>query len=145
MFGGSIMSILFNGNAHVYLQGLNALTPIRKKNDKITYYIGDRKTKLLLRDFRLKPIEAAHQVLQGKNIFEFTDTFNQSAKVKVHIKDKNKIEIDLHESPDGDNYPTLWLGVLEDNLMPNYNTEWEFLRPISPQSTAIAVLVCKDK
>lgn len=138
------MSILYKGNAHVYLQGMNALMPIRKKTNKITYYIGDRKTKLLLRDFRQNPVDAAHKVLQGEKDFEFADIFNQSAQVKVQVKDKNKIEIDLHDSPDGDNYPTLWLGILDDNLFPNYETEWEFLRPTSLESTAIAVLVSQN-
>ena len=139
------MSILFDGNARVYLQGRNALVPIKTQNNRITYYIGNRNTKLLLRDFRCNPVNAAHQFLQGKNGFEFADVFNQPAKIRVNINEEKKVEIDLYENSDGQNCPTLWLGILEDNLIPNYDTEWEFLRPINPHSTAFAVLVREDK
>ena len=138
------MSVIFKGNAHIYLQGNNALTPIRTKSNRITYYIGDRKTKLLLRDFRQNPVDAAHKSFKGEKGQEFADIFNQSATVKVSISDKKKVEIDLHDIQNDGDYPTLWLGVLNDNFIPNYETEWEFLRPVNFQSTAIAVLVCKD-
>lgn len=135
------MPILFQGNANIYLQGENALTPIRTTCDKITYYIGDRKTRLLVRDFRHEPVNAAHMILRGKKDLEFADSFNQAANVKVILKDQKKVEINLHDVEDNGDYPTLWLGVLNDNLMPNYDTEWEFLRPVNDQSTAIAVLL----
>jgi hypothetical protein len=139
------MSILFDGNACVYLQGRNALVPAKTENNQIVYYIGNSSTKLLLRDFRCNPVNAAHWYLQGKNGFEFADVFNQPAQVRVNISEEQKVEIDLYESSDGQNCPTLWLGILEDNLMPNYDTEWEFLRPINHHSTAFAVLVREDK
>jgi hypothetical protein len=139
------MSILFDGNARVYLQGKDALQPIRTKSDHITYYIGNRGTKLLLRDFRQQPVLAARRYLQGENGFEFADVFNQFSKVKVNVKETNNIEINLYDNADTKNSPTLWLGVLEDNLMPNHETDWEFLRPIDPNSTAFAVLVREEE
>ena len=67
------MSILFEGNTRVYLQGKNALLPIKTETDQITYCIGTRKTNLLLRDYRLNPIKAARSIMQGKTGFEFTE------------------------------------------------------------------------
>jgi hypothetical protein len=139
------MSILFEGSIHVYLQGKNALLPIKTEDNQVTYCIGTRKTRLLLKDYRSTPVKAAQSYMQGKTGFEFADIFNQPAKAKVNIIDEKKVEIELYDSQEVDHSPTLWLGVFDDNLMPNIDTEWEFLRPINVQSTAFAGLVCGEK
>jgi hypothetical protein len=134
------MSIVYDGPVRVYLQGNNALLPIDATNQQITYWIGSEKTKLLLRDRRYLPIEAANRILKGENGFEFADVFNRPAIAKVQLEEET-VNIELRESSDDGEYPILWLGVLDNNLMPNYKTEWEYLRPLDSQSTAISVLI----
>ena len=134
------MSIVFDGPVQVYLQGKNALLPIDATNEQITYWIGSEQTKLLLKDHRCLPIEAANRILRGENGFEFADIFNRPAVAKVNLED-DTVNIELHDNTNDGNYPILWLGVLDENMMPNYKTEWEYLRPVDSQSTAISVLL----
>ena len=63
----------------------------------------------------------------------------------MNITNEEKVEIELYDGEEVNYSPTLWLGVLNDNLMPNIDTEWEILRPINVQSTAFAVLFCEEK
>lgn len=132
--------MLFDGPVNVYLQGKNALLPTNISKEQITYWIGSEQTKLQLKDYRHLPIAAANRVLGGEDEFEFADIFNQAAIAKVEVEDEI-LNIELHDGPRDGNYPILWLGVLDDNLMPNYKTEWEYLRPLDEHSTAISVLL----
>ena len=53
-------TILYQGNVHIYLQGENALLPTgSERKDQIAYFIGSKKSKLLIRDFRKRPMLAA--------------------------------------------------------------------------------------
>jgi hypothetical protein len=136
------MSILFDGPVNVYLQGRNALLPIDLTTEQVTYWIGSEQTKLLLKDHRCLPINAAARIIEGENGFEFADIFNQPAIARVRLEDET-VNIELHENTSDGEYPTLWLGVLDDNMMPNYKIEWEYLRPLDDHSTAISVLLKK--
>lgn len=138
------MNILYEGTVSVYLQGENALLPTEVSDEQITYYVGSEETRLQVIDYRHESLSAANRVIRGENGFEFADIFNQSAQAKVKLEHDDMLEIELFETPDNREYPILWLGILEDNLMPNYDTEWEFLRPFDSGSTAIAVLIQED-
>lgn len=134
------MSILFEGPVHVYLQGKNALLPIDVKDDLATYWIGSERTKLFIKDHRHLAANAAVRIISGENGFEFADIFNQPAIARVMLENET-VNIELQESANVGEFPILWLGVLDDNLMPNCHTEWEYLRPLDSQSTAITVLI----
>jgi hypothetical protein len=135
--------IIYEGNVCVYLQGKGALLPHGRLDQKnISYFLGSRRSSILLKDFRHKPIHAARHILSGKNGIEFADIFNEPAWVQVYTNlDKNELEIELHESKTAKGGNTLWLGVLDDNEMSVQEAEWEVLRPISKKRTAFAVLV----
>lgn len=135
------MSVLFQGTVKIYLQGHNALL-ITGKPDKVpmTYYIGEKSTKLRIIDFRQVPSTVAQRILKGDEPPGFADLFNQPAKVEVRINEE-KVTIKLHNKEE-DKLPfILWLGVTNDNTMPNYETRWEFLRPIAKTKTAFAALI----
>ena len=138
-------SLIFEGNVQVYLQGKNALLPSGTlTHDIISYFIGSRRSSLTLKDFRQRPIRAAHHILSGKNGFEFADVFNEPALVKVYSNiDKSQLEIEMHENTSSDDDGILWLGVIDDNEMSVQDIEWEVLRPISKKRTAFAALVKK--
>src|ERR1044071_10503444 len=92
---------LYRGNVQIYLQGQNALLPIpSNREDQIACFIGSKKSKLILRDFREQPILAAHHTPSGIKSSEFSDAFNQPAYVEVSVVEKDtepeKIEINLH-------------------------------------------------
>ena len=137
---------LFQGNVHIYLQGQNALIPVGEiREDQMTYFVGAKNSKLLIRDFRQNAILAAHRALSGIDGMEFADIFNQPARAEISVLDTEneteKIEINLHPISENEDFPVLWLGVIDDLLMPMLDTEWEILRPISLEKVAFAAMV----
>jgi len=143
-------NVLYRGNVHIHLQGENALLLIDpNREDQVTYFIGSRKSKLLIRDFREEPIQAAHQATSGIECTEFTDAFNQPAYAEVAIANKGsapeRIEIHLRPTEENEDFPVLWLGVKNDLLMPMLDIEWEILRPISSEQIAFTAMVRFDK
>jgi hypothetical protein len=141
---------LYKGNVQIYLQGEKALLPVasRTRNGQISYFIGSKKSKLLIRDFRREPIHAAH-ASAGLEGAEFADAFNQPAYAEVSISERGdepeKIEINLRPTNKSDDFPVLWLGVLNDAMMPMLDIEWEILRPINAEKIAFTAMVRFDK
>ncbi|HLO13634.1 MAG TPA: hypothetical protein VK206_02320 [Anaerolineales bacterium] len=143
-------NVLYRGNVQIYLQGENALLPVDStRQDQAAYFIGSKKSKLLIRDFRKKPIRAAHRAPAGIDGAEFADAFNQPAYIEVSIAEKGKelekIEINLRPTDISDDFPVLWLGVKNDLLMPMLDIEWEIMRPISSKKIAFTAMVRFDK
>jgi hypothetical protein len=141
---------LYKGNVQIYLQGEKALLPVASKNhgDQAAYFIGSKKSKLFIRDFRRAPIHAAHATA-GLDGSEFADAFNQPAYAEVSISERGnepeKIEINLRPTNKSDDFPVLWLGVLNDAMMPMLDIEWEILRPINAEKIAFTAMVRFDK
>jgi hypothetical protein len=142
---------LYRGNVQIYLQGENALTPVASKNrgDQVAYFIGSKKSKLLIRDFRRAPIHAANHARAGLEGSEFADAFNQPAYAEVSVSERGnepeKIEINLRPTNTSDDFPVLWLGVLNDAMMPMLDIEWEILRPINSEKIAFTAMVRFDR
>jgi hypothetical protein len=141
----------YRGNVQIYLQGEKALLPVASKNrnGQITYFIGSKKSKLLIRDFRREPILAAHHADSGLEGSEFADAFNQPAYAEVSISERGsepeKIEINLRPTDKSEDFPVLWLGVLNDAMMPMLDIEWEILRPINAEKIAFTAMVRFDR
>ena len=145
---------LYKGNVQIYLQGEKALLPVASKASKnrggqIAYFIGSKKSKLLIRDFREEPILAAQRAPAGIEGAEFAVAFNQPAYAEVAVakngSEPQKIEINLRPAEDSEDIPVLWLGVKNDLLMPMLDIEWEILRPISSKKIAFTAMVRFDK
>jgi hypothetical protein len=142
---------LYRGNVQLYLQGEKALLPVASKNrnGQISYFIGSKKSKLLIRDFRKGPIHAAHHDRSGLEGSEFADAFNQPAYAEVSVSERGdepeKIEINLRPTSKSDDFPVLWLGVLNDAMMPMLDIEWEILRPINAEKIAFTAMVRFDR
>ena len=141
---------LYRGNVQIYLQGEKALLPVAsKRGNQIVYFIGSKKSKLLIRDFRREPIHAAHHARSGLEGAEFAEAFNQPAYAEVAISDPGaepeKIEINLRPTSKSDDFPVLWLGVLNDAMMPMLDIEWEILRPIKADKIAFTAMVRFDR
>ena len=135
------MPPLYDGDVRVYLQGKNALLPTDVTNKQITYWIGDEGTRLQIKDYRHASRSAAKQILDGDQVFDFVDFFNQSAQAKITTNSDGNLDIELRESSSSQTRPILWVGILEDNTIPNYEIEWEYLKPLNSDSTAIAILI----
>jgi hypothetical protein len=154
-YSGENMSkenILYQGNVQIYLQGEKALLPTGTgsgREDQVAYFIGSKKSKLLIRDFRKRPILAAHRGQSGIEGTEFADAFNQPAYAEVSIAGKGnepeKIEINLRPTDEREDFPVLWLGIMNDLMMPMLDIEWEILRPINPEKIAFTAMVRFDK
>ena len=141
---------LYKGNVQIYLQGEKALLPVAsKRENQIAYFIGSKKSKLLIRDFRREPIHAAHHARTGLEGSEFADAFNQPAYAEVSVSERGnepeKIEINLRPTSNSDDFPVLWLGVLNDAMMPMLDIEWEILRPINAEKIAFTAMVRFDR
>jgi hypothetical protein len=139
---------LYRGNVQIHLQGQNALLPIRSnREDHIICFIGSKKSKLIIRDYREEPVLAAHQTPSGIDGSEFAMAFNQPAYAEVSLAEKEpqKVEINLRAAKNDDDFPVLWLGVKDDALMPMLDIEWEIMRPISMEQVAFTAMVRFDK
>ena len=141
---------LYQGNVHIHLQGQHALLPIgSQREDQVTYFIGSKKSRLLIRDFREEPIQAAQRAPLGIQGAEFAVAFNQPAYAEVAVTENGnepeKVEINLRPAKKDDNIPVLWLGVKNDFLMPMLDIEWEILRPISARKVAFTAMVRFEK
>lgn len=139
----------FQGDVQIYLQGQNALIPFGEIcKDQMTYFIGSKRSGIIIRDFRQNPILAAQRALSGLDGTEFADIFNQPAYAEIFFSDEiNKIEIieiNLYPTTKKGDFPVLWIGVIDDLLMPILDTEWELLRPISSKKVAFAAMVEAD-
>ena len=142
----SISDYLYRGNVQIHLQGQNALLPIHStRHDQITCFIGSKKSRLLIRDTREEPVQAAHQAPAGVKGLEFADAFNQPAYAEVSVAGRDgepeKIEIHLRPADKNENFPVLWLGVKNDLLMPMLVIEWEIMRPIGAEKVAFTAMV----
>lgn len=141
---------LYRGNVHIHLQGQNALLPIHSnREDQIACFIGSKKSKLLIRDFREEPVQAANHAPSGVKGSEFVVAFNQPAYAEVSVSRQagtsEKVEINLRPADKNEDFPVLWLGVKNDLLMPMLDIEWEIMRPISVEKVAFTAMVRFDK
>lgn len=141
---------LYRGNVQIHLQGQNALLPIHSaREDQITCFIGSRKSRLVIRDTREKPVLAAHHAPSGVKDSEFVSAFNQPAYAEVSLAGQDgepeKVEIHLRPADKSEDYPVLWLGVKNDSLMPMLDIEWEIMRPISMEKVAFTAMVRFDR
>jgi hypothetical protein len=141
---------LYRGNVQIHLQGQNALLPIpSNREDQIACFIGSKKSKLILRDFREEPVLVAHHTPSGIKGSEFVDAFNGPAYAEVSVAENGnepeKIEINLRTVERDEDFPVLWLGVKNDSLMPMLDIEWEIMRPISVEKVAFTAMVRFDK
>ena len=140
----------YKGNVQIYLQGEKALLPVASNHQgQVSYFIGSKRSKLLIRDFRREPLHAAHHTKSGLDGAEFAEAFNQPAYAEVSISEKGsepeKIEINLRPTNKSDDFPVLWLGVLNDAMMPMLDIEWEILRPINAERIAFTAMVRFDR
>jgi hypothetical protein len=139
---------LYRGNVQIHLQGPNALLPIRSnRDDHIICFIGSRKSKLIIRDYREKAVLAANRTPAGIDGLQFAEAFNQPAYAEVSLAEKEpeKVEINLHAAKNVDDFPVLWLGVKNDLLMPMLDIEWEIMRPINDEKVAFTAMVRFEK
>lgn len=139
-------NVLYRGNVQIYLQGQRALLPVDShRNDQVAYFIGSKKSKLLVRDFREEPILAAQRAPLGIEAAEFAAAFNQPAYAEVAMdvlgEEPEQVEIQLRPAENNKDSPVLWLGVKNDALMPMLDIEWEILRPISSKKIAFTAMV----
>jgi len=143
-------NVLYRGNVQIHLQGPRALLPIdSSREDQVTYFIGSKKSRLLIRDFREEPILAAQRAPTGVEAAEFAVAFNQPAYAEVSVAENGtepeKVEINLRPADKEEDSPVLWLGVKNDLLMPMLDIEWEILRPISSKKIAFTAMVRFNK
>jgi hypothetical protein len=133
----------FQGEVQIYLQGQNALIPFGEIcKDQMTYFIGAKRSQIIIRDYRENPILAAQRVLSGLDGTQFADIFNQPAYAEIFVADEFKeIEISLYPTTKKGDFPVLWVGVIDDLLMPILDTEWEILQPISLEKVAFVAMV----
>ena len=133
--------LIFRGNVCVYLQGKQALQPVDiHQENSLNYYIGSPVSKIHLHDFREAPNDAARRAIIGVDGYEFADVFNQPAWVEI----KHGLEgivIELYESTEEADCPTLWLGVLHEKVIPVHQFDWKTFKSIGPSEIAFASLV----
>ena len=141
------LQILYQGSAQVYLQGQNALDPIPNtyKPNEMLYYVGEKSTDFTVKDLRKEPVNAAQEAIQLNHQNGFVKVFNKQSWVEIRYEPNNqKIEIELRDQTEASitNLPLLWFGILNDNIMPGYEVDWEVFKPL-PVGTAFVSFVRK--
>jgi hypothetical protein len=139
--------ILYRGNARVHLQGKNALQvlPGYKNGNEIHYSIGAPGTDLIVHDYRAQNIREAREAIKLQYQNGFAKSFNQQSWVEIRYNETTgMMEMDLREDlspPDSQALPIIWMGVLENNLMPGYKVEWEMFKPVDDENTAFIAFI----
>lgn len=134
-------TVVYRGNARVYLQGKGALQPVDISDSNCyTYFVGSAESSIKLLDFRHEPNQAAEAKLENRLNGEFADIFNQPAEVDISEKNGN-VEIELKPGKQNNESPILWIGVINDGKMPVHKIAWETLKPIQGGTIAFAALV----
>jgi hypothetical protein len=141
----SARTLLFSGNTQVHLEGQEALTMMKTKStDQLIYSVGSPKSSIQVHDFRRDVSEAARNALAGKDVEQFMHLFNQPAWIAVHLSSEST-DIEMHKLWSKDSitfreFPTLWLGVIEENRALQDPLEWEILEPVGKSRIAYAAL-----
>lgn len=137
-------STVYKGLSQIYLQGNNALQVASTQiGNEMHYYIGNERTNLLVHDFRRKTTGEALSIIWQEMPENFSHHFNQRAFVEIYYNAVLKgVEINLYDTDSSSgNIPLLWMGVLENNLMPCYKVEWEIFKPIDVYNTAFVAFI----
>ena len=137
-------NLVFSGFVRVYLQGQNALMPINLEKGELSLAIGDEKTQLFIYDKRDKTIDFLTRIERGESTDSFAKVFNQSAKARIWYKENiERLDIELMEDDisDASQPPLLWMGILDDEIMPAHIVEWEILKSLSRNKVAFAALI----
>jgi hypothetical protein len=133
-------SFYFRGNFNILLQGHKSLALHNIQPNMMAYYLGSKRSRICIRDFRQAARTAALQSLNGKNANQFAEYFGKPAKVKIY-RTNNKIHIDLQECAAHQD-ETLWLGVVRDGEpMPVFPINWEYFRQVNKTKTGFIALV----
>ena len=135
-------NLIFEGDVQVHLYGQNALIPVYLHDQLFMSVIGIEGSQLIVNDHRYETIQALKNSLPNCYPDGFLKAFNRPARVEIRYEpDKEGLNVDLYEAPAEMDMPILWMGVLENNLMPNYEVEWEILKPVDENNTAFCALV----
>ena len=134
-------SFHFRGIFDIYLQGMDALQPIRTSTDYISYYVGNPASKILVQDYRSASARAAQLALQGFDIEKFADVFSMPGLVEIRAS-LDDAEIVIRDLPRKfEPIQILWLGLLYDEDFEEYELQWRLIKPITASITAFAALV----
>jgi hypothetical protein len=137
-------SLIFDGDVQVYLYGQNALIPTSLTDQALAMVIGIETSDLIVNEHRYKIIQLIKNTSPDSYPDGFLQSFNRPARVEIQYEPNQKgLKIDLYdiETVTEDNIPILWMGVLENNRMPNYEVEWEVLKSIDGNNAAFCALV----
>ncbi len=131
----------FRGMIRPYLQGRNALDVTHQSPGFLECYLGSKRTRIRLRDFRLKVRQSAERALDGQDAEQFAGIFSQPAKAKIRLT-QGKVQIDLHDGVPEQAAPMLWLGVVKDGeSIPLTSVHWEVFRAVGKSRTGFAMLM----
>jgi hypothetical protein len=135
-------SLVFEGDVQVHLYGQNALIPMYLRDQVLASIIGIEGSGLIVNDHRYETNEAVRTSSSNCYPDGFLKAFNRPAWAEIYYNpDTHGLEIDLYESSTEIHMPILWMGILENNLMPAYEVEWEILKTIDESNTAFCALV----
>ncbi|MBN1314072.1 MAG: hypothetical protein JXA42_01345 [Anaerolineales bacterium] len=133
--------IRFQGTVRVYLQGKEALELADSESQStMSYFVGAAESRILIHDQRSDSTSAAMAALSGGEMSLFSRAFNRPARATVRST-RDLVEVELSDDNRETEEPVLWLGVIDDHMMPAHNTDWEFLRPIGESKVAFLALI----
>ena len=134
--------IIFQGDAQILLYGNNALVPLSLSKQSLISAIGFENSELIVNEHREHTIQSLENTSNSHIPDNFTEIFNRPARVEVsYIPNNHSLTINLFKALGDTNLPILWMGVLENNVMPAYEIDWEIFKPVDENNMAFCALI----
>jgi hypothetical protein len=134
--------LIFQGDVKISLFGQNALLPLSICDEVLTSVLGSEDSNFFINEHRQNTIQMLRNLSTNEGLDGFPRVFNQSAWAEIrYTPDTQGLEIDLYDATHETRAPILWMGVLNDNIMPAYKTNWEIFKSLDENNTAFCAFV----
>jgi hypothetical protein len=130
----------YKGVVNIYLQGNEALEPVKFTEDGALYHLASPLSGITVNDHRAHVARAAKLALDGLEEDAFGHIFSQPASVEINAQ-ADTAHIEIYDETTETEGLTLWMGVIDDHRMAVAETEWETLKAIEDEKIAFAALI----
>lgn len=127
--------------AEIAIQGDQVLSLVNCTQERAVYeVIGFDEPKIVIVDYRQKPIRALCELLETGNIRNFAPIFNSPSMITIQEDADDTVLIELSESngliPD----KMFWIAIGIRDSIPVYDYHFEWIVPISEEAFAFIAL-----
>jgi hypothetical protein len=135
------METIFEGSAHVELQGDHALTYLSHTADSAEYQVnGFTSPRIFIHDYRPSSVHCLTEALQSEDFSKFAPQFNVPASIHVLSRDSGDLLIELRSTKITDPVHRLWFAIGIRDTIPVYEYLFSQIAPWEEEGFAFAAL-----